>query len=284
MEEIIKKADVLIEALPYIRRFRHKTIVIKYGGSAMLNEAGRKGVLEDLIFMYCVGMRPLIVHGGGPFINQHMQKQGRKATFVDGLRVTDEETIRIVEEVLSSVNKMLVDEIRSFGVKARGYNPRKDKLITAKKAPLEVDIGYVGQVVKVSADLIKEQLKAGFIPVIFSLAMGPDRKIYNINADEVSAEIAGALKAEKLVLLTDVKGIMRNVEDESSLIPSLRIDDIETLIKNNVVSSGMIPKVKAGVKAVRVGVKKVHIISARIPHALLLEIFTDKGIGSEIVK
>lgn len=283
MEKFIKKADVLIEALPYIRRFQQKTIVIKYGGSAMLNETIRRRVLEDIAFMYYVGMRPLLVHGGGPFINQRMREKGNKATFVNGLRVTDKKTIQIVEEVLSEINKILVSEIKYFGVKARGYNPRKDKLIKAKKLLTDIDIGYVGEVSSVSHKLINEYLKKGLIPIIFPLARGRDGKIYNINADEVAASIAAALKAEKLVLLTDVKGIMRNIKDESSLISSLRVTDVEALIRDNIISAGMIPKVKAGIKADQAGVKKVHIINARTPHSLLLEIFTDKGIGTEIV-
>jgi len=283
MREIIRKADVLIEAMPYIRRFHGKTVVIKYGGSVMLNEAMRRGILEDIAFMYYVGIKPVIVHGGGPFISQRIKEKGNEPVFVNGLRVTDEETIDIVEDVLSGVNKTLVDGIESFGVKARGYSPRKDKLIKVEKIEAETDIGYVGRPESISGKMIKDLLKDNFVPIIFSLAMGADAKLYNINADEVAAKIAGTLKAEKLVLLTDVTGIMRNVEDEDSVIPSLHVADVDVLIETGVIDSGMIPKAKSGIEAAQAGVKKVHMINARTPHSLLLEIFTDKGIGTEIV-
>ena len=284
MEEIIKKADVLIEAMPYIRRFRGKTVVIKYGGSVMMNANMRKGILEDIAFLSYVGIKPVIVHGGGPFISEKIKEQGNQPAFVDGLRVTDEETIAVVEDVLTAVNRTLVEGLESFAVKAVGYNPEEDHLIRAEKIKTKVDIGYVGRPVSIADQVITEQLKQGFVPVIFSLGMGNDEKVYNINADEVAAKIAEALKAEKLVLLTDVTGIMRNKDKEDSVIPSLRVNDVRALIEEGIIVSGMIPKAKAGIEAAGAGVKKVHIINARTSHSLLLEIFTDKGIGTEIVE
>ncbi len=284
MEEIIKKADVLIEALPYIKRFRGTSFVIKYGGSAIVNEQNRKSVLSDIVFMNYVGIKVVLIHGGGSLIQERMKEKGKVASFVNGLRVTDKGTMEIVRGTLSKLNKEVVRELEELGVKVKGFFPEKDAFIKARKLSLEgKELGYVGEVESVNKDLLNRTL-ADSLPVIYPLALDSEEKLYNINADEVASAVASGLAAEKLVLLTNVKGIMRDAEKEETLMPSLRIDDAENLINDGVISEGMIPKVKAGVKAVKAGVKKVHIIDAKISHSLLLEIFTDEGIGTEIIK
>lgn len=284
MEKAIKKADVLIEALPYIKSYSGKIFVIKYGGSALINPEIKKGMLQDIVFMSYVGIRPIIVHGGGPFINEEFRKLGKKVEFTEGLRVTTKEEAEIVDKVLSGVNENIVAEIKSLGGRAVSMNTSKKNIIVAKPHKESGRLGFVGEIDKVNADTIRNAVRPRAIPVISPVSMGSDKELYNINADDAASEIAMALKAVKLVLLTDVKGIMRQKGDESSLISTLAMKDADTLIDRKVIQSGMIPKVRACMAALKAGVSKTHIVDGRIPHSLLLEIFTDKGIGTEIVK
>ncbi|MBM3255581.1 MAG: acetylglutamate kinase [Candidatus Omnitrophica bacterium] len=284
MEEAIKKADVLIEALPYIKKFHKKTIVIKYGGSILGDEKIRKGILEDMVFLNFMGLRPVLVHGGGPNINERMRSSGIKAEFIDGMRVTDKETLKLVEEELQLLNDTIVSEITELGAKAVGINCKDKKIIQAEKKKAEVDLGLVGDIVSVNTEDITEELKADKVVVLLPIGIGNDKKAYNINADEAASAISVALKAEKLVLLTNVKGIMRNPEDPNSFISTLSVEEARGLIESNIIQQGMIPKVLACINALDSGVKKTHVVDARIPHGLLLEIFTDTGIGTEINK
>ena len=284
MEEAIKKAEVLIEALPYIKRFYRKNIVIKYGGSILGEEKIRKGVLEDIVFLKFMGLRPVLVHGGGPKISERMRSSGKKSEFVDGMRVTDEETLVVVEEELQKLNDIIVKEIKEAGADAIGLNGRDRKIIQAEKKESEIDLGLVGHIANINTDPILEELKADSVVVILPMGRGTDKKVYNINADEAASSISVALKAEKLVLLTNVKGIMRNPNDPNSFLSTLTTGEARALIQDNIILQGMVPKVMACIEAIEAGVKKTHIIDARTPHALLLEIFTDTGIGTEIVK
>ncbi|MDO8662266.1 MAG: acetylglutamate kinase [Candidatus Omnitrophota bacterium] len=284
MEEAIRKADVLIEALPYIKRFHKKIIVIKYGGSILGEEKIRKGVLEDIVFLNFMGLKPVLVHGGGPNISDRMRHSGKKTEFVDGMRVTDEETLEVVEEELKTLNDIIVKEILELGAKAVGLNGKKDQLIQAEKKKAKIDLGLVGNIVGVNAEAILDEIKKDKITVILPMGIGKDKKIYNVNADEAAASVAGSLEAEKFVLLTNVKGILRNPDDPHSFISTLTTKEAKGLVENNIIQQGMIPKVKACIDALEKGVKKTHIIDARIPHGLLLEIFTDKGIGTEIIQ
>ncbi|PIU41791.1 MAG: acetylglutamate kinase [Candidatus Omnitrophica bacterium CG07_land_8_20_14_0_80_42_15] len=284
MEEAIRKSDILIEALPYIKTFYNKVILIKYGGSAITDDAVRRNVLEDIVFMNYAGMKPVLIHGGGPLISKKMDEIGKKVEFVDGQRVTDEEAIDIVDEVLWGLNKKLVEEFKSLGVQSYGLSGKDAGLIKAKKIIKEKDIGYVGEITSVDTTLLTRLIETDVIPVISSLAKGEDGKIYNINADSAAAKIAVALGAEKIVLLSNVKGIMRDINNENTLYDSLTTADVEVMIEKGIIVKGMIPKAQACLVAIRNGVKKAHIVDCRIPHALLLEIFTDKGMGTEITK
>jgi acetylglutamate kinase len=283
MEDIIKKADVLIEALPYIKAFHKKITVIKYGGSILGDNRIRQGVLEDIVFLSYMGLRPILVHGGGPNITERMKKSGKATEFIEGMRVTDAETLKVVEEELRKLNRQIVEEIKMLGARATGLSG-KDRIIQVRKKKSKRDLGLVGEIVKINTSAIDEELNAEAIPIISPMGRGLDKKVYNVNADEVAAAIAVSLKAEKLVLLTNVKGIMRNPEDVSSLMSTLNTEEAKRLIKEKVIQEGMIPKVKSCIDVLEGGVKKTHIIDARLPHALLLEIFTDRGIGTEIVK
>lgn len=284
MENIIKKAEILIEALPYIKAFHRKITVIKYGGSILGDDKIRLGVLEDIVFLSYMGIRPVLVHGGGPNISEKMKSSGKKTDFIEGMRVTDKETLKIVEEELVSLNERIAAELKKLGGKVKSLNGKNNNLIQAEKKIAEVDLGFVGDVAGVETSLILKELNRDAICVICPMGKGKDGAVYNINADEVASNVAGALCAEKLVLLTNVKGIMRNPDESNSFMATLTEQGIEALIKDKVIEAGMIPKVKACVLALDKGVKKTHIIDARIPHALLLEIFTDEGIGTEIVK
>lgn len=284
MQDIINKAHVLIEALPYIKRFHKKITVIKYGGSILGEEKIRSGVLEDIVFLSYMGLRPVLLHGGGPNISEKMKASGKRTDFVDGMRVTDSETLKIVEEELVSLNKIIVKEITDLGGKAKGLNGKDANLIQAHKKKGKIDLGFVGNVCGIDTGPIIKELNQEIIPVICPMGIGDGGVVYNINADEAAAWVAGALGAEKFVLLTNVKGIMRNPEDPSSFISALNIKEIEGLVKDKVIQEGMIPKVNACVEVLKKGVKKTHIVDARIMHALLLEIFTDEGIGTEITK
>ncbi len=286
MQEMIRKADVLIEALPYIQSFYDKTIVIKYGGAVLTDTVIRRNVLEDIVFMSYVGMRPVLVHGGGPYISKRIEEIGKEVKFVNGYRVTDEETIEIVEEELSKLNREIVREIISLGGSAISLSGKEDHLIETKKhADIDgQDIGFVGEITKVNGDVIQRMITSDIIPVISPIGIGKDNFTYNVNADQASAEIARNLTALKLVLITNVQGIMKKQSDPTSLISHINAAEVEELIESKVISGGMIPKVRACMRALDRGVKKTHIIDGRIPHGILLEIFTDKGVGTEIVK
>jgi len=286
MEEMIKKADVLIEALPYIQSFYDKTIIIKYGGAAMTDSVIRRNVLEDIVFTSYVGMRPVLVHGGGPYISKRLEDIGKEIKFVKGFRVTDEETMEVVEEELDKINREIVKEITSLGGSAISLSGKEDHLIEVKKhAEIDgVDIGFVGEITKINGDVIQKMITSDIIPVISPIGIGKDGFTYNVNADQSSAEIARSLGAIKLLLLTNVRGILKDMADPESVISHVSAPEIEGLMSSKVISGGMIPKVKACMRALDRGVKKTHIIDAKIPHGILLEIFTDKGIGTEIVK
>ena len=282
MEQSIKKAAVLIEALPYIQAFAGETIVVKYGGSALQRSPEVKGILQDLVFLSAVGLRPVLLHGGGPLISQRMASAGKTAKFIGGMRVTDKATIRIVAETLEEVNGQLVGQIRALGGRADGL-VHHDRVITAEPHPSASRLGYVGVVKTVRVNRLHHALERSAIPVLSPVGSARGR-FYNINADEAASFTAASLKAEKLVLLTNVRGILRQPGDPESLMTTLTIKEAKLLMERGVIQEGMIPKVHACISALKGGVKKTHIIDAGIPHALLLEIFTKTGIGTEIIR
>lgn len=287
MEEIndyLKKAEVLIEALPYIQRFNRKVIVVKYGGSAMIDEELKKNVIEDVTLLKLVGFKPIIVHGGGKEISKWIEKSGKEAKFVNGLRVTDAETMEIAEMVLGKVNKSLVQKIEQLGVRAIGISGKDGALLKVdKKYSNGEDIGYVGDVREVNAKILWDLLEKDFLPVIAPIGMDDNFDTYNINADDAACAIAKAMKSEKLAFLTDVEGVMRDPSDKSSLISELTLSEAEDLIEDGTVGGGMLPKLNNCMDAIREGVSRVHILDGRIPHCLLLEIFTNRGIGTAIL-
>lgn len=283
--EAIEKANILVEALPYIKNFRGKTFVIKYGGNAMVNEKLKHMVMKDVVLLKLVGINPVVVHGGGPEINDMLKKLNKKPMFVNGLRVTDRETMEVVEMVLTGkVNKEIVSFINSYGGKAIGLSGKDGGLITAEKDLSNGDIGFVGYVKSVNTEIIDLLVKQDYIPVIAPVAIGEDGETYNINADTVAGEIAGSLGAEKLIMLTDVEGIYKNYADKNSLISSLDIETALRYIDDRTIDGGMIPKVLCCINAIKKGVKTTHIIDGRMPHSILLEIFTDEGIGTMVVR
>ncbi|OGH94307.1 MAG: acetylglutamate kinase [Candidatus Melainabacteria bacterium GWA2_34_9] len=286
MQKYIDKTKILIEALPYIKCFSGKTVVIKYGGSAMLNDELKKSVLQDIVLMKLVGMSPVIVHGGGPEINKMLKQINKQSEFINGLRVTDEETMEIVEMVLSGkVNKDIVTNIQTQGFNAVGISGKDGNILKAKKKLIDgQDAGFIGEIVEVNANLIKILIQNDFIPVIAPTGMGEDGNTYNINADYAASAIAGALEAEKLVFLTDISGVLRDVNDNESIISSITVSEAKKLIQDGTISGGMIPKVDCCIEGVEKGVKTVHILDGRVEHSLLLEIFTDTGIGTMINK
>lgn len=278
-----ERVRILSEALPYIQQFAGRTVVVKYGGAAMKDSQLKDTVIRDIVFLACVGVRPIVVHGGGPEINSWLDKLGIEAQFKNGLRVTDAATMDVVEMVLvGRVNKELVALINHAGGQAVGLCGKDANLITARNLGAE-DIGFVGEVATVDARLVVSLVNSGYIPVISSVAADEMGQSYNINADTVAGEIAAALGAEKLILLTDTSGILENYKDPSTLYNKLDIQQARELISRGIVSGGMIPKVSCCVRSLAQGVKAAHIIDGRLPHSLLLEIFTDKGIGSMIV-
>jgi acetylglutamate kinase len=291
MEKLIEKAKTLIEALPYMQTFRGKTFVIKYGGNAMIDEQLKQGFAQDVVLMRFIGINPVIVHGGGPQIGKTMERMGKKPSFVSGQRVTDEETMDIVEMVLGGkVNKEIVSLINQAGGKAVGLTGKDGGLIQAKKLKMTkrseetgeteiIDIGLVGEVTEVRPGALEALDQGGFIPVIAPVGVGAHGETYNINADLVAGAVAGALKAEKLILLTDQAGIL---DKDKNLISTLNKKKVEALVEKGVITGGMIPKTKSCFEALNAGCTKVHIIDGRIPHALLLEIFTESGVGTEI--
>ena len=288
------QVQTLVEALPYLSKFKNKTIVVKYGGNAMLNDELKNKVLQDIVFLQCAGMRPVVVHGGGPEITRMLMQAGKKSEFVSGLRVTDAESVGIAEMALvGKINTDLVARLNTLGGKAVGLNGKDASLIQAKKHLADVyengevnlvDIGYVGNVEKVNTELIEVLLDAGFIPVIAPTGVGAQGETYNINADSVAGEVAGALKAEKLLVLTDVRGIYSDYRDENSFISTLTFEKAQELIIRGKIDGGMIPKVRACITALSGGAKKTHIIDGRAEHTILMEILSDKGVGTEVVK
>ena len=288
------QVQTLVEALPYLSKFKNKTIVVKYGGNAMLNDDLKNKVLQAIVFLQCAGMRPVVVHGGGPEITRMLMQAGKKSEFVSGLRVTDAESVGIAEMALvGKINTDLVARLNTLGGKAVGLNGKDATLIQAKKHLADVyengevnlvDIGYVGNVEKVNTELIDVLLNAGFIPVIAPTGVGAQGETYNINADSVAGEVAGALKAEKLLVLTDVRGIYSDYRDENSFISTLTFEKAQELIIRGKIDGGMIPKVRACITALSGGAKKTHIIDGRAEHTILMEILSDKGVGTEVVK
>ena len=277
-------ANILIQALPYIQEYYGKTIVIKYGGNAMINDELTKTVINDIILMKCIGINPIIVHGGGPDISNTLAQMNHESKFINGLRYTDEITITVAQMVLAGkVNKDLVKRIEKNGGKAIGLSGIDGSLIKAKKLTNDIDLGFVGEITSVNTELLNLSMNSGYIPVVSSIAIGEnDTNSYNINADTCASKIASALKAEKLILLTDVPGVMTNPDDSSTLISTLRLHQIPKLTVDKVIKGGMIPKINCCVESVRMGVKKAHIIDGRIKHSILLELLSKKGIGTEI--
>lgn len=292
MEQFNERAQILIEAVPYIRTFYGKTFVIKYGGNAMINEELKKAVILNIILLKYLGLNPVIVHGGGPEITAMLKRVGKETTFVGGQRVTDAETMEIVTMILSGkINKELVSLLNQYGGKAVGISGHDGKLLTAKKRlgqadpdGTPADIGFVGDVEEICPDILHMLLDRGFIPVVATVGVGPDGQSYNINADTVAGQLAGALKAEKLIMLTDVEGIYDDPKDPASLISSLKVDKARAMIAAGRIDGGMIPKVEACIHALNQGVERTHIIDGRLMHSLLLEVLTDSGIGTMVVK
>lgn len=288
-DNLIKKAEILIEALPYIQKLYGKTVVIKYGGNAMINEELKNSVIEDITLLKYIGMNPVLVHGGGPDINKALQKFDVKSEFVNGLRVTDSQTIEVAQMVLvGKTNKEIVSLLNSKGAKAIGLCGIDGKLIECEQYKTEIDgelkdIGYVGSITKINSKVLELISKDEYIPVVAPIGVGPNGESYNINADTVAGEIAAALEAEKLMLLTDVEGVKPS-RDSENIIPALTIDEVHDLIDKKIIAGGMIPKVLGCVDALEKGVGRTHIIDGRIPHCILLEIFTYKGIGTMIMK
>ena len=289
MQEVIEKARVLIEALPYIQRFRGQEVVVKFGGSIMEHEESVRAILKDIAFMECVGLRPVIVHGGGKAISARFRERGLATTFLQGLRVTDEAAAAVVEEVLNrEVNPRLVEMLQACECKARGIHG-EDILRAVRREGRDpetgepMDWGYVGEVDGVDAEPVAAFCGSEMVPVITPLGRGPDGRIYNINADDAAAAVAIALRARKLVFLSDVPGLLENPDDPSTVISTVHRREVDPLIRRGVVAGGMQPKLLGCVRALEAGVGKVHLIDAAMPHSLLLELFTDRGVGTEIV-
>lgn len=281
----IERANVLSMALPYIQEYNGKTIVIKYGGNAMIDDDLKNNVIRDIVLLNCVGIKVVVVHGGGPDISGFLKKIGKESKFVNGLRVTDEETMEVVQMVLAGkVNKELVSLINKNGGKAIGLCGLDANLLTAEKVKSE-DIGYVGNIKDVNDEVIKHCLNGGYIPVISTIALGEeDGKTYNVNADIAASKISVKLKAEKFILITDVPGLLRDPKDENTLISEISFREIPDLVNDKVIKGGMIPKINCCMDAVKGGVHKTHIIDGRVMHSLLLEIFSNEGVGTMIVK
>lgn len=294
MDKAREKASVLVEALPYIKKFQGKTVVIKYGGNAMKNAELKRAVMEDVVLMKFVGMNPVVVHGGGPEINAMLKRVNKESKFINGMRVTDEEVMEIVEMVLGGkVNKEIVSTIQMHGGKAMGMSGKDGGLITAKRKiyydgtgvdKKEIDLGFVGEVTNIKASVLTGIIDQGYIPVIAPIGVGVDNQTYNINADYVAGKVAEALGADKFVLLTDTAGIYDDRSGKKELLASLSVDAVDDLISQGVIDGGMIPKVECCVEAILGGVKRVHIIDGRVPHSILLEIFTTSGIGTMMVR
>ena len=285
MEKYLSKAEVLIEALPYIQRFNHKIIVVKYGGSAMVDEELKKRVAEDVSLLKLVGFKPIIVHGGGKEISNMVKRLGMEPKFVNGLRVTDEETMDVAEMVLGKVNKSLVQLVESLGVRAIGISGKDGGLLKVEKKYSDgEDIGFVGEIIEVNPEILHDLLEKDFLPIICPIGMDKDYQTYNINADDAACAIARAMQAEKLAFLTDIEGVYKDPKDPSTLISELAVSEAEKLMEDGYIGGGMLPKLHNCIDAIEHGVSRVHILDGRIPHCLLLEIFTNKGIGTAILK
>lgn len=284
MDQYLEKAEVLIEALPYIQRFNRKIIVVKYGGSAMVDEELKRNVIEDVTLLKLVGFKPIIVHGGGKEISRWVGKIGMEPKFVNGLRVTDADTMEVAEMVLNKVNKELVTLVERLGVKAVGVSGKDGGLLTVEKKYSDgKDIGYVGEIKHVEPKILYDLLEKDFLPIVCPIGMDDEFHTYNINADDAACAIAKTLNAEKLAFLTDIEGVYRDYNDKDSLISELTIREAEGLISDGNIGGGMLPKLGNCIDAIRSGVSRVHILDGRIPHCLLLEIFTNKGIGTAIL-
>lgn len=284
MNELLKKASVLVEALPYIQRFNRKIIVVKYGGSAMVDEELKRNVIEDVTLLKLVGFKPIIVHGGGKEISHWVEKSGMEPKFINGFRVTDEPTMEIAEMVLNKVNKSLVQLVEQLGVLAVGISGKDGGMLKVEKKYADgKDIGYVGDVTEVNPKILFDLLEKDFLPIVAPIGMDRDYHTYNINADDAACAIARAVSAEKLAFLTDIEGVYKDPEDKSTLISELEVSQAKDLINNGFIGGGMLPKLNNCIDAIDQGVSRVHILDGRIPHCLLLEIFTNKGIGTAIL-
>ena len=285
MDQVMQKASVLIEALPYIQKFNRKIIVVKYGGSAMSNEELQKNVIKDVTLLKLVGFKPIIVHGGGKAISRWVEKVGKEPAFVNGLRVTDEETMEIAEMVLGRVNKNLVTMVEELGVKAVGISGKDGGLLRVEKKYSDgKDIGFVGNITRVDPKVIYDLLEKDFLPIVAPIGLDEHFQTYNINADDAACAIAKAVGADKLVFLTDIEGLYRDINDKSTFISRLTASQAEELIAGGVIGGGMLPKLGNCTSAIRNGVNRVHILDGRIPHCMLLEIFTNQGIGTAIIQ
>ena len=285
MQQVLKKAEVLIEALPYIQKFNRKIIVVKYGGSAMSNEELQKNVIKDVTLLKLVGFKPIIVHGGGKEISRWVGKVGKEAQFINGLRVTDEETMEIAEMVLNKVNKSLVTMVEELGVKAVGVSGKDGKLLNVeKKYSGGQDIGFVGDVKSVNAKILYDLLENDYLPIVAPIGLDESFQTYNINADDAACAIAKAVGADKLVFLTDIEGLYKDINDRDSFISRITASEANKLIEDGFIGGGMLPKLNNCTSAIENGVNRVHILDGRIPHCLLLEIFTNSGVGTAIIR
>ncbi len=284
MEKVLEKASILVEALPYIQKFNRKIIVVKYGGSAMTNEDLQKKVIEDVVLLKLVGFKPIIVHGGGKEISRWIRKIGKTPEFVNGLRVTDDETMEVAEMVLNKVNKNLVAMAQQLGVKAVGISGKDGGLLCVdKKYSDGKDIGYVGDIKKVNPKILYDMLENDFLPIVAPIGLDDHFISYNINADDAACEIAKAVGAEKLAFLTDIEGLYKDINDKSTFISRLSASEARDLIESGLIGGGMLPKLTNCTQAIESGVNRVHILDGRIPHCLLLEIFTNTGIGTALI-
>ena len=283
-EKYLEKAAVLVEALPYIQKFNRKVIVVKYGGSAMVDEQLKKSVISDVTLLKLVGFKPIIVHGGGKEISKWVGKVGKEAQFINGLRVTDEETMEIAEMVLGRVNKSLVTMVEELGVKAVGISGKDGGLLKVKKKYADgKDIGYVGEITDVDPNILYDLMEKDFLPIIRPVGLDDEFNTYNINADDAACAIARAVGANKLAFLTDIEGLYRDFEDKSSLISEIKVKEAKELIAGGTIGGGMLPKLSNCIDAIEAGVSRVHIIDGRIPHSILMEIFSDRGVGTAIL-
>ncbi|MCI8708518.1 MAG: acetylglutamate kinase [Dorea sp.] len=284
MEKYLEKAEVLIEALPYIQRFNRRVIVVKYGGSAMVDGQLKQQVIQDVTLLKLVGFKPIIVHGGGKEISRWVGKVGMKPEFVNGLRVTDEDTMELAEMVLGKVNKELVQLVESLGVRAIGLSGKDGKLLSVNKKYADgQDIGFVGDIKNVNASVLYDLLEKDFLPIICPIGLDDEYNTYNINADDAACAIARQMRAEKLAFLTDIEGVYKDPNDSSTLISELKVSEARKLMDSGYIGGGMLPKLHNCIEAIEHGVSRVHILDGRIPHCLLLEIFTNKGIGTAII-